>query len=325
MAVGGGVFAFTSDHDDHPVATVGLAVPVGLGFVAAGLYAWHRRPENRTGPLMAAVGYTWFLGALAESDDSLVFSLGNALGAVNIGFLVWLVLAYPSGRLGTRLNRLLVGIAFFFGVVANAAYMLFRDTSESCAECPENAFLIDENDLVADVILGVQLAVGLPALAAIVVVLARRWRAASPPLRRALAPVFVTAGAVMVAVILFVIALVVYEPASRPLYWVMLACLLSVPAAFLLGLLRSHLARAGVSRLVVELGERAGGGDLRDAIARALNDPSLEIGYWLREQHTFVDEDGRVLTPPVHGDGRAATVVERRGKPIALLVHDAAL
>lgn len=103
--------------------------------------------DNRTGPLMAAVAYTCFLRALAESNHSLAFTIGNVLGALNITFLVWLVLAYPSGRLETRLNRLLVAIVLFFGVIANAAYMLFKDNAESCVGCPANAFLISENDL----------------------------------------------------------------------------------------------------------------------------------------------------------------------------------
>lgn len=103
--------------------------------------------DNRTGPLMAAVAYTCFLRALAESNHSLAFTIGNVLGALNITLLVWLVLAYPSGRLETRLNRLLVAIVLFFGVIANAAYMLFKDNAESCVGCPANAFLISENDL----------------------------------------------------------------------------------------------------------------------------------------------------------------------------------
>ena len=54
-----------------------------------------------------------------------------------------------------------------------------------------------------------------------------------------------------------------------------------VPVAYLLGLFRARLARVGVSDLVVELSDGLEPGQLRDALARALRDPSLQLGYWI--------------------------------------------
>ncbi len=48
----------------------------GISFIAAGLIALYRRPENRTGVYLAAVGYLWFLGALAEANNDGVYTLG---------------------------------------------------------------------------------------------------------------------------------------------------------------------------------------------------------------------------------------------------------
>ena len=45
---------------------------VGWSFVACGLVGWWRRPDSRTGALMAAVGFTWFLGNLGSVDVALV-------------------------------------------------------------------------------------------------------------------------------------------------------------------------------------------------------------------------------------------------------------
>ena len=89
--------------------------------------------------------------------------------------------------------------------------------------------------------------------------------------------------------------------------------LLTVPLAFLAGLLRSRLARSAVATLVVELGETAEPGRLREALARALGDPSLELAYWLRDD-SFVDADGHVVSLPADGSGRVATAVERSGR-----------
>ena len=326
MAVGAGALAFTSDHEDDPLPVLSIAIPVGLTFVGAGLYAWHRRPENRTGPLMALVGYTWFFGGLLESDNAWLFTAGLVLGTANFAFLVWLVLAYPTGRLETRLNRALVAAAFVLTIGGSLLLSLFEDEPISdCANCPQNALLVADYERIAGAIAAALVASSVVALLLIVLVLARRWRAASRPLRRALAHVFFTGGITMVLVCALLVADTLETGADEILYWVLLGSLLSVPIGFLLGLLRSRLARAGVSRLVVELGERTGPAELRDAIARALNDPSLEIGYWLREQNSFVDDAGRPLDPPPPGGTRTSTVVERRGRPVACLLHDSVL
>ena len=52
----------------------------GISFIAAGLIALYRRPENRTGVYLAAVGYLWFFAALTEANNDVVFTLGVWLG-----------------------------------------------------------------------------------------------------------------------------------------------------------------------------------------------------------------------------------------------------
>lgn len=77
--------------------------------------------------------------------------------------------------------------------------------------------------------------------------------------------------------------------------------------------------------LVVDLGEPATGGVLRDRLARALGDPTLVVGYWLPGQGQYVDEAGRPVALPAGGAGRAVTPVEEDGRPVAVLVHDPAV
>jgi signal transduction histidine kinase len=97
------------------------------------------------------------------------------------------------------------------------------------------------------------------------------------------------------------------------------------PFAFLAVLLRVRLARASVAELVVELEEARPPGALRDALARALGDPSLTVAYWLPGQQCYVDLEGRPVELPGERQGRMATVVEREGRRIAAIVHDRAL
>jgi signal transduction histidine kinase len=97
-----------------------------------------------------------------------------------------------------------------------------------------------------------------------------------------------------------------------------------VAATLLAGLLLGPGEGAGVADLVLQLGQ-ARSRTLRWELARAIGDPALEVGYWLEEAGTFVDADGATLPLPGAGSGRSATVVERDGRPAAVLVHDAAV
>ncbi len=64
---------------------------------------------------------------------------------------------------------------------------------------------------------------------------------------------------------------------------------------------------------------------LRDAIADALGDPSLELAYRLEEGKRFVDREGRGFALPEPGSGRVASIVERDGRQVGALVHDESL
>ena len=64
--------------------------------------------------------------------------------------------------------------------------------------------------------------------------------------------------------------------------------------------------------------------DLRDALARALRDPSLTLAYWLPDFRSYADLEGRSVQVPAQ-DGRATTVIDREGEHVAVLLHDRAL
>lgn len=75
-----------------------------------------------------------------------------------------------------------------------------------------------------------------------------------------------------------------------------------------------------VTDLVVEL-EETRSGTPRDALARLLGDPNLQIGH-LTADGEYLDTGGhRVPLAPSEG-GRTATLVERDGNAFAVLVHD---
>jgi signal transduction histidine kinase len=100
--------------------------------------------------------------------------------------------------------------------------------------------------------------------------------------------------------------------------------LATVPIAYLFGLFQTRLARIGLGELVVELGNNPEHSQLRDALARTLRDPSLELGYWMPASQEYVDLEGKQVDV-VPAATRAVTILERRGEKVAALVHDAAL
>ena len=165
---------------------------------------------------------------------------------------------------------------------------------------------------------------GVLCLVGALVLLVQRWRNATVPLRRALAPVLISGG-VCLLVLLFTILLEPFSYATgRLVGWLGGLAFTAVPLAFLAGLLRQRLARSAVGDLVVELSETATPPDLREALSRALRDPLLQIGYWLPDSNRYVDLDGRAFDLPPAG-ALASTVVEHGGQRVAVLVHDASL
>ena len=96
-------------------------------------------------------------------------------------------------------------------------------------------------------------------------------------------------------------------------------CVLAI--GLLAGLLYEPRERATVGELLAELSETRSA-PLRDALARALGDASLEVGYWMPELSAYVDPVGRKLELPPPGGARAVTPIAGNGHPVAVLVHD---
>jgi signal transduction histidine kinase len=80
-----------------------------------------------------------------------------------------------------------------------------------------------------------------------------------------------------------------------------------------------------VASLVVELGAPSASVNLREALARALGDPSLQLAFWFPSEQHYVDGDGAPVELPGDDSGRKSTFVARDGHPIAVLLHDPVL
>ena len=118
------------------VAYIGVAL--AWGFVAAGVFAWLRRPDNRTGPLMIAVGLATVTAGLQFSDAALPFVLGALFDTLIVALLVHLLLAFPSGRLDGRAARVTVAAGYVMATVLHAPQVLLGD-EHGIADAPGRA------------------------------------------------------------------------------------------------------------------------------------------------------------------------------------------
>jgi signal transduction histidine kinase len=314
----------TSDHTSGKLATILLAAPTGLVFIASGILARTQRPQNRTGLLLIVVGFSWFLGALPSVSNDLLFTAGVAVNTIFTALLAHLVLAFPTGRLQNRTDRWIVVAFYVIAIVAPPLALVFDAgdlTASSCdGPCPDNLLSTFPHQTLADAI-ALAGALSLSVLAgAILVRLIQRWRGASLALRRALFPVYVTV-AVLIGLVLIqtTAALAVSEDAARAINWVVLAAILAVPVSFLYGLTRTRFG-AATRRLVAELSERRRPVEVQAVLRRALRDPALQLGYLVNDREGYVDADGEPLVLPSPESERVVTHVGDE-----IIVHDAAL
>jgi signal transduction histidine kinase len=320
----GGITAaliLSSDVVHSPGGTAALTLVVGLSWCVIGLVEWGRRPTNRTGPLMVFFGFAWFAGRLIYCDVSLLYTIGLFSGALFFAVLGHNLLAFPSGHLSGRLPRALVIAGYLDTILVIAISDVF---ARGTAGSPRNLALLDANQGVADPLKMTARGIGIALFVAALAVLAVRWRRATPRWRRAFAIVFWTGAAAAVASAVSIFEQAPYHPLG-PIDVAAYLVIAAVPVALTVDLLRGKLARNAVADLVVQLRETRGPGKLRDALARALHDPSLSLAYWLPERSRYVDVDGRPVELPRDGDPQVATVIEREGRPVAALVHDPTL
>ncbi len=254
---------------------------VGWTLIGCGLAGWARRPESGSGPLMAATGFAWFAANFA-SEQALYLHRGP---------LIQLVLCYPRGRLGGRLDRVVVAIAYGAAILP----VVWRSEAATIA------------------------------LAALMLAAAGHGYVRAVGRRRRMRLASLWATAFLAAVLAGIAAIRPAFPtpeANDATLLVYQAALCTLAVALLAGLFREPWARTGVTDLVVDLGETRSG-TLRDALAGALGDPTLEVGYSVGDR--YVDAQGSPIALPAAGSERQVTHVERDGQAIAVLVHDPAV
>lgn len=313
-------------------AEIPPAVPIAdffacCAFVWSGVLAWRHRPASLTGPLLMLAGLGLApVNLIFVGDAPLLRTLGLMGLQTFAPPLIHLLLAFPSGRLGRRTHRRFVLAAYIHLTVQFWVLLLFYEPPPGCGDCLQGNLLGIFADRGAWTVLWVLHALLNVAFGvALMAILVGRFRSATRAGKRVLAPVLV-AGFV-VSVIAVATAPFAYDmldgtvaPTSLQAVWTI--AWWALPASILVALSRTRASRWNLGELVERLARRPPPLGLRDALADALGDPSLELGFWVESSGGWRDVHGRPLHPRAGGAARATMELRRGGERQALLVHD---
>jgi signal transduction histidine kinase len=305
--------------------------------IAVGLYARQRPSSRRFGGLLLVSGLLLFVTALAESASPLLYSIGRCAGWLIDVWLVFVVLAFPTGRLRARVDRLLVMAA---GAVAAGLYLPTAFMVETypvpnpwttCqADCPANAFMLlaSEPAWIDDVLRPLRELVTAAIFIGVTLRLAQRLRGATRLTRLMLTPVLAVA---MLRVAIFSAALPVRRAAPESdavvaMVWLLALGVPLMALAFIVGLARRRVFdSAAMRRLAARLRAHSRPEDLRGALAEAFDDPSLEIAYRLEDDEGWSDASGTPMAALEPGPGGYVTVIRDGERVVVAVLHDTAL
>jgi signal transduction histidine kinase len=320
----------SSDHVGAQAFTAGLMLFVGWSWIGVGLFAWWRRPDNRFGVLMTAVGFAFFLMALTAADARWLFTVGVILSSLYAAVFVQMLLSYPDGRISEPGLRRLVAAGYALSILGPLPSLMFGDIHEQgCDDCPVPSIFVSDDKTVYAILNGIVTVLAVLLVGYVLYVVIKRWQAATQGQRRAMAPV-VWSG---VGLLILLAGALTSSAVNGPQAVLDLTNLLALiffaltPYGFLFGLLRSRVLQAGaVTELLHRMAEGADRSGLREMLSKALGDRSLQVVYWLEDKRKWVDAAGKPTTLPDEDDeARAVTRVEREGRAVGAIIHDRAL
>jgi signal transduction histidine kinase len=301
--------------------------------VAVGLYWWRRRPASRLGLLLVALGFLAVPVMLQGAGNPQLHSIGVLADAPGFAMTLYILLAFPTGRLRGGADRAIVAATALL-LLATFVPMLFMLEHVSgggplaaCSDqCPQNAWFVAAHPDLTSALNRIE-GYGLVVLAlATAVVLASRYQNGNRPQRRALA-IGVSTGAVFCLAFAAFHLMLLWSPQhpylSGALQWTLVGARAGLAWGMLFALVAAELDGGRVlRRLVAGSLRKSATRELERNLASALNDPALRLAFWQPDRGMYVDADGLEVTAPGPDSGRALTEVRRHGQRAAAILHD---
>ena len=288
---------------------------IGLSFLAAGIAAWQRWPASRLGLLFTIVGYAYLLPpTLANLPNPLAFTIGNLTATVSGAALAHLALAWPSGRLRSRFERWVVIAEYAWTLVPTLACPCCSGIRLSAAAMPAA-----RPTCCSSAVPGRYMSrstrpasrCSIVLTGTVLALIVRHWRSARGWSRRVMTPLLW----ISVAVVAYFMAQDVTSnlnlAISNSVFLGGIAplVLLAGPALVVADTVRARSARGAIGTAVVDLEPGAPPGRLRDALARALGDSTLQLAFRLPDGSGYLDTSGQAVEVARPGPGRAVTPV----------------
>jgi signal transduction histidine kinase len=299
---------------------------IGLSFLAAGIAAWLRWPASRLGLLFTIVGYLYLVPyILVNLANPVAFTVGNLSEGIYGAALAHLGLAWPTGRLRSRFERGVVVAEYVTAVgFSLAATMVWNPAFSGCnASCPANVLLVGDGSRSAwDAINTLSGLVGLVLTCIVLTLIVRHWRSAHGWSRRAMVPLVWISFAVGLEQILNG-SLLNLPLSALVSFGLAPLVLVAGPALFVISTVRARTAGGALGAAIVDLEPGAPPSRIRDALARALGDSTLQLAFRQPDGSGHLDTADRVVDPDRPDPGRA--VVPVPGPEEAVLFYDAGL
>jgi signal transduction histidine kinase len=307
-----------------------LDAAVGLSWLAAGLVIADRQPGNRLGPLMIVYALLLYINNVSNSGNAIFVSLAGVPNlSITAALFVHVVLAYPTGRLSSRLDAAYVWLLYIVNITWALVWVLTFDPVAFgiCAGCPEPALAYFPNAEVIEALVEADPWFTWPFTAALIALMVRRFARASRAERRLLAPLWLVSF--LTSAVFLINNTVAYTAPTGELERILrdlnYVGVIAVPLVMLWGLLERRLARSAAGDLLVRLERPLPSDELRAAIGAALHDPELAVAFPREGAEGWVDERGVAVDLDAIASRRTVSPVERDGVTLAVLVHDPAL
>ncbi|MGR2753101.1 histidine kinase [Agromyces arachidis] len=321
-------FLATPVAEQKEVAYVTVHATVPIVFAACAAIAWSIGPNDVPARLMVLFVFLW----IPQSIYAVIGDMGWLWPFVRGIDLVWavvsglLVLVYPRGWLGDRLDRVIARTAVGASVVNLVAVLALAGPEAVPCDCAPNAYRVADAPVLFAVLDYGYRVVGVGLALLIAGRLLVRWVRGSVPARTIafLMPISLLAWAVAIAV--QATGYITATSTGMVIDTVALLAMAAVPVTFVAGISHTRNMRARVADLMRITREGADRALWAESLARTLRDESVRVFWWDEERGRYVDAAGHLIDSQEEGRGHSILpVASPSGLPIALIRHDKVL
>ena len=336
-AVAAAITLSGSYGDSAALQATARASMVGVP-IAVGLYAMRHAASARFGRLLVLAGFGWFITTFAESSTPWMYSTGRVAGWFVEVSLIYLILAFPSGRIAARVDRVLVvaaaalvACAYLPTALLVEQYPLPSQWGDCGDACPPNVFMVvaHEPAVIEAVLLPLRDLLTIALFVAVTARVAWRFQHATAVAKRALGPVL-SVSFFRLAVFFIALAVRRIAPesaAADALTWLLALAVPLLALAFLVGVWRWRLFIAeAMQRVAIRLQGRHRPDQIEAVLSEEFQDRSLTIVRRVdRDPGHWVDTAGDARPAPVATSRLALTDVFDGSERVAAILHDPAL